>query len=322
MLQFKCFRLEHGKFGDGSQHLAGKLSGTGLVLIDFLGDLKCILSTIESLSAKFFGQIAHFFIDQLFFKKSFLLVVQALFKDVDFGQEGFLVRVLSWQVNRIRVHTRVFKFLRKHLNLQFLSIELFVQFNDFLGELGDFRDLLAYNGLLSLTLLELEVDHADGLLLLTNFLLAVLEDIFLDVRLLVQDTKFIIPVNQLNTHVITRFTGVLILVNQIIHLFLKRVDNQIELVTLVNELSNRGESCSELDLLAVKLRSELVTSGVLLDLLLTDVNEVMVLLSALVLQDVNFILENLYTLFHLSEILTTRLDLADVLVSRVLDFFI
>ena len=46
LLQFKCFRLEHGKFGDGSQHLAGKLSGTGLVLINFLGDLKCILSTI------------------------------------------------------------------------------------------------------------------------------------------------------------------------------------------------------------------------------------------------------------------------------------
>ena len=114
----------------------------------------------------------------------------------------------------------------------------------------------------------------------------------------------------------------LILVNQIIHLFLKRVDNQIELVTLVNELSNRRESCTELDLLAVKLRSELVTSGVLLDLLLTDVDEVMVFLSALVLQDVNFILENLDTLFHLSEVLTTRLNLADVFVSRVLDLFV
>ena len=208
------------------------------------------------------------------------------------------------------------------MNLQFLSIELFIQFNDFLGELGNFRDLLAYNGLLSLTLLELEVDHADGLLLLTDFLFAVLEDILLDVRLFVQDTELIIPVNQLNTHVVTRFTSVLILINQIIHLFLKRVDNQIELVTLVNELSNRRESRTELDLLAVKLRSELVTSGVLLDLLLTDVDEVMVFLSALVLQDVNFILENLDTLFHLSEVLTTRLNLADVLVSRILDLFI
>ena len=114
----------------------------------------------------------------------------------------------------------------------------------------------------------------------------------------------------------------LILVNQIIHLFLERVDNQIEFVTLVNELSNRRESSTELDLLAVKLRSELVTSGVLLDLFLTDVNEVMVLLSTLVLQDVNFILENLDTLFHLGEVLTARLDLADVLVSRVLDLLV
>ena len=48
----------------------------------------------------------------------------------------------------------------------------------------------------------------------------------------------------------------------------------------------------------------------------------MVFLSALVLQDVNFILENLDTLFHLSEVLTTRLNLADVFVSRVLDLFV
>ena len=55
--------------------------------------------------------------------------------------------------------------------------------------------MLAYDGLLSLTLLELEVDHADGLLLLTDFLFAVLEDILLDVRLFVKDTELIIPVN-------------------------------------------------------------------------------------------------------------------------------
>ena len=114
----------------------------------------------------------------------------------------------------------------------------------------------------------------------------------------------------------------LILVYQIIHLFLKRVDNQIELITLVDKLSNRGESRTELDLLAVQLRSELIASGVLLDLLLTDVNEVMVLLSALILQDVNFILENFYSLFHLGEVLTARLDLTDVLVSRVLDLLV
>ena len=107
------------------------------------------------------------------------------------------------------------------MNLQFLCIELFVKFNDFLSELGNFRDLLAYNGLLSLSLLKLEVNHSDRLLFLTDFLLTVLEDILLDVRLLVQDTQLIIPVNQLNTHVVARFAGVLILVNQIIHLFLK-----------------------------------------------------------------------------------------------------
>ena len=100
---------------------------------------------------------------------------------MDLGQEGFLVRVLSRQVNGVRVLTRVFKFLRQHLNLQFLCIEHFVQFDDFLSEFGYFRDPLAYNGLLSLSLLELEVDHSDCLLLFTDFLLTILEDILLNV---------------------------------------------------------------------------------------------------------------------------------------------
>ena len=85
LLQFKCFRLEHGEFGNGGQHLAGKLSGSSLVLIDFLGDFKRILTTVESLSAKFLSQLAHLFIDKFLLKKSFLLVVQALFEDVNLG---------------------------------------------------------------------------------------------------------------------------------------------------------------------------------------------------------------------------------------------
>ena len=53
-----------------------------------------------------------------------------------------------------------------------------------------------------------------------------------------------------------------------------------------------------------------------------NVDQIDVLLSAFVLQDVDFILENLDTLFHFSQILAGRLNLTHVLVARILHFFI
>ena len=114
----------------------------------------------------------------------------------------------------------------------------------------------------------------------------------------------------------------LVLIDQVIHFLLERIDDQIELVTLVDQLANRGQSGSELELLTVELGSELVTHGHGLDLLLMDINQVVVLFSTLILQDVDFVLKDLDTLLHLCQILTRCLNLTDVLVSRILHLFI
>ena len=75
-------------------------------------------------------------------------------------------------------------------------------------------------------------------------------------------------------------------------------------------------------LFAVKLRSVLVTHGHSLDLSLVDIDEVAVFLLTFILQDIDFILQDFDTLFHFSQVLTTCLDLTNVLVSRILYFFV
>ena len=77
---------------------------------------------------------------------------------------------------------------------------------------------------LSLSFFHLQVDHSDLFFLLSDLLLAVLEDVLLNVRLFVENTKFIVSVNQLDTHVVSALTCLLILVDKVVHVFLERVD--------------------------------------------------------------------------------------------------
>ena len=102
------------------------------------------------------------------------------------------------------------------------------------------RNLLPKYLQLSLPLFQLQVNHPDLLLLLPNLLLSVLQSIFLDIRLLVQNTQLIVAVNKLDSHVITRFTSLFILVYQVVHFALERVDDQVEFVTFVDFLADVG----------------------------------------------------------------------------------
>ena len=216
----------------------------------------------------------------------------------------------------------VFQLLRERLDLGLLGFKLLVETDNLLGKFGHFGDLLAHNCILSLALFELKIDHADRLFFLANLLLAILQDSLLNVGLLVENTELVVPVNQLDTHVIARLAGVLILVDQVVHLFLQRIDDQVEFVSLVDQLANCGESRSELQFLAIELRSQFVTHCVGLDLLLVDVDQVVVFLGTFILQDVDFVLQDLDTLLHLGQVLTRRLNLTHVLVPRVLHLFV
>lgn len=74
---------------------------------------------------------------------------------------------------------------------------------------------------LALSILQLEFNHPDFLFFLTNFLFTNLKDVLLDVGLLVQNTELIITIDQLDTHVVTGFTSLLVFVDKVVHFFLK-----------------------------------------------------------------------------------------------------
>ena len=238
LLQFEGLRLEHGELRDGCQHLARELRGPRLVLVDLLSDLEGGLPTIESLSPELLSKIADLLVDKLLLEESFLLVVETLLQDMDLGEQGLRIRILSLELLLVGVLLRVFDLLTQLLHLLLPFIKLVVELDDLIGQLWHQRDLVSHDLQLSLPLFELKLDHTDSFLPFSDLLLSIFEDVFLDVGLFIQDAKFIVSVNELDTHIVSTLTGMLILIDQVVHLILQRVDNKIQLVTMVDELTN------------------------------------------------------------------------------------
>lgn len=69
-------------------------------------------------------------------------------------------------------------------------------------------------------------------------MLSVFENLFLNIRLFVKDAKFVISVDQLDTHVVTTLTSLFILINEVVHFFLEGVDDQVKFVGLVDLLAD------------------------------------------------------------------------------------
>jgi hypothetical protein len=60
----------------------------------------------------------------------------------------------------------------------------------------------------------------------------------LDVTLLVKNTEFIIFINKLDTHIVTGLASHFIFEDKVVHFLLEGVDDEIELITFVNLLSD------------------------------------------------------------------------------------
>ena len=97
----------------------------------------------------------------------------------------------------------ILKLLRKFLNLELLCIELILELENFVSELGDFRDLFVNDVELSHTFLQLELYHADLLFFFSDLLLAIFEDILLYIAFFVENTQLVVAVNKLDTHVVS-----------------------------------------------------------------------------------------------------------------------
>jgi hypothetical protein len=139
--------------------------------------------------------------------------------------------------------------------------------------LGHLRNLSLNDFELTLPLFNLEVDHSDLLLFGANGLLSFLEAVLLDVALLVVDAQLIISIDQLNTHVVPALASHFILVDEVVHLLLKRVNDQVKFVAFIYLLPDDRLLLLVDEILFVQLSTERVTQvDFFLDLML-DVNE-------------------------------------------------
>jgi hypothetical protein len=127
-------------------------------------------------------------------------------------------------------------------------------------------------------------------------LLALFEPVLLYVALLVVDAELVVPVDQLYAHVVAGLAGHLVLVDEVVHLLLQRVDDEVELVALVYLLPDHV-------LLHLVDRHVLVQLGpqrvALVDLplhLVLDVDQLAVFLRGLIAKDLYLVLKNLNTL--------------------------
>jgi len=94
-----------------------------------------------------------------------------------------------------------------------------------LGQLGYFGDLLVDYLQLPLPFLQLQIDHLYFFFFFPDLLLSVLKYVFLNVRLLVKNTQFVVAVNQLDSHEVSLFTCLLVVKDEAVHLFLQAVDD-------------------------------------------------------------------------------------------------
>jgi len=76
---------------------------------------------------------------------------------------------------------RILKLFAQVPNSFFLGVEFVLQVNNLVCQLWHLRDLLPKDLELTLTLLELQINHPDLLFLLSNLLLSVLQPVLLDV---------------------------------------------------------------------------------------------------------------------------------------------
>lgn len=169
------------------------------------------------------------------------------------------IGIFTLQLPLFRVLLGVLKLTGEVIDLLFLAIKLLFELNDLLSQLRHLRNLLSDDHKLSLSLFELQVDHPDLFLLLSDLLLAVLQNVLLDVALLVEDTELIIFVNELNTHVVSRLASHLVLEDQVVHFLLQRVDDQVEFITLVDLLPDDAHPVLVSELILVQFGPQSVS---------------------------------------------------------------
>lgn len=99
-------------------------------------------------------------------------------------------------------------------------LNLSLQVQNLIGEVGNFDQLLLGDLHLSLILCNLNPNHPNFIFNVFDVHLSRPEDVFLDIGFLIENAKLIITIDELNTSEVSIFTGLFILLSQTLHISL------------------------------------------------------------------------------------------------------
>jgi hypothetical protein len=196
------------------------------------------------------------------------------------------------------------------------TLDFSLQLEHPLGQLRHVDQSLLGHFDLTLILGDLYPDHPDLVLDVLDVHLGGPEYVLLDVALLIKDTEFVVPVDELYPREVAVLAGLLILLPQSLHVPLEGDDDHVQFLYLVSVLVDQLLLLLLLEVVFVQLRLSLVP---LVHLQLQHVVVVLnrlVFLGRLVLQDFQLVLKDFYTLFQLSEVLGGILDQVHVFITR------
>ena len=248
-------------------------------------------------------QIGNFVENELLLEQLFLLAVESFLDYADFGIEGLLIGVLPTELSPAVLVLRVFQLPRKFVLLEMHFLDLALQREHLVGILGHLPQPLLRNLDLALILGNFDFDHPDLVLNVFDVHLGSAEDVFLNVGLFVEDAELVVAVDELYAGEVPVFAGEFVLFPQALHILLQGDDDHVEFFDFVGVLVDEFLLLLLLELVLVELGLGLVP---LVDLQLQHVVVVLdglVLLRALVLEDLELVLQDLYALFQLGQVL-------------------
>ena len=185
-----------------------------------------------------------------------------------------------------------------------------------LGQFGHVDESLLGHFDLALILGDLYPDHSDLVLDILDVHLGGPQYVLLDVALLIEDAELVVSVDELYAREVAVLAGLLVLLPEPLHVALEGDDDHVQFLDLVGVLVDQLLLLLLLEVVLVQLRLSLVP---LVHLQLQHVVVVLnrlVFLRRLVLQYLQLVLKNFYTLLQLSEVLRGILDQVHVFITR------
>mmetsp|Transcript_894 Transcript_894/g.1732 ORF Transcript_894/g.1732 Transcript_894/m.1732 type:complete len:391 (+) Transcript_894:846-2018(+) len=168
-----------------------------------------------------------------------------------------------------------------------------------------------------LHLCKVDLQSSDFLLFSKHGILALLQELLLDVGLLPQDAELVIPIDELCAREISRFHCLLVLAPQHDHLLLDGIDDGVQFVNLNDVLLyllvEAYAPCSYASLLILQV----VVHHLKLLCLLSSPSQLLVLEGTLHPKNLNFVVQDLQLLLHLRQVLRRLLDVSHILVALV-----